>query len=236
MPRLGYYGGNGGWKIGVDIIAEYNNKIYIANGGNNTIGADGGIVRSTNSNPGDYGSAPGDWEDVTPVGELEWYASSSSRFSVELPKVERLNPADKAFPAMVEFHGKLYIARNTTEGPQLWQHDGSSWRLVADNGFGLTDMDDPDNGVFSLLVVNGDRLYVGYDNSVDGIHIWRTIAGIIHPLERADFEPVSTDGLGDSSSNQQIYYGISIADGSTDYLWLLCGKDTGLIKVYRTEN
>jgi hypothetical protein len=236
MPRLGYYGGNRGWKIGVDIIAEYNNRIYVANGGDATIGADGGIVRSTNSNPGDYGSAPGDWEDITPVRETEWYASTSSRFSVELPKVERLNPADKAFPAMVSFHGRFYIARNTTEGPQLWQYGGSSWRLVADSGFGLTDMNDPDNGALSLLVVNGDSLYVGYDNSVDGIHVWRTNPGITNPVERADFIPVSTDGLGDPSSNQKIYHGLSIADGSTDYLWLLCGKDRGLLKVYRTED
>lgn len=236
MPRVGRNGGNTAENIGIDSMAVYNDKLYIANGGGSAIDEDGGILRSTNNNPGDYGTSPADWEDITPVGETEWYTLTNDRFSIELLKVERLNPVDRAFPAMVVFNGKLYIARNTTDGPQLWKYDGSLWELVADNGSGLTNMSEPDNSHITLLVKNGDRLYAGYDNLADGAQIWRTAAGVADPALEADFEPVSIDGFGDKDKNKSIYCGLSIADGGTDYLWLLCGKINSSLRVYRTSN
>jgi hypothetical protein len=224
MPAIGYYGGNTTWKLGIDSMCVYNDKLYIANGGSYDIGSNGGIVRSTNNNPSDYGSSPGDWEDITPVGETEWHAATRNRFSIELQKVDRLIPSDKAIP------------RNTTDGPQLWKYDGFQWKLVADNGSGLTNMGLPGNDFISLLVVNGDRLYIGYDNSLDGVQIWRTVPGTDEPDLTTDFEPVTDDGMGDASNNLRIYHGISIADGGEDYLWLLCGKEGASLRVFRTKN
>jgi hypothetical protein len=140
---------------------------------------------------------------------------------------------------MAEFNNKLYVIRNTVGspgGPQLWKYDEFVWSLVADNGSGLTDMGDIKNSSITLLVVNGDRLYIGYDNDTNGIQIWRTAAGVTDPAIEADFEPVSTDGFGDPANNQRIYHGLSIADGGTDYLWLLSGKSGGSIRVYRASN
>jgi hypothetical protein len=236
MPRIGIYGGNTAEKLGIDSMAVYNDKLYIANGGGSTIGGDGGILRSTNNDPGDYGTSPADWEDITPAGETEWNAVTSDRFSLELSRVERLIPADKAFPAMVVFNGKMYIARNTTDGSQLWKYDGTSWLMTADNGSGITDMGNIKNSSITLLVVNGDRLYLGYDNDSDGVQVWRTAAGVTDPVFQTDFEPVSTDGLGDPGNNRRIYHGLSMADGGLDYLWLLTGKDSGIVSVFRTSN
>jgi hypothetical protein len=236
MPRIGYYGGNRTMRLGIDSMCVYNDRLYIANGGRGQIGSNGGIIRSTSDNPGAYLSNPGDWEDVTPVGETEWHAVANDRFSIELSKVDRLIPADRAFPAMTVYHGKLYAARNTTDGPQVWKYDGSQWELVADNGSGLSDMGRTGNSVVSLLVVNGDRLYIGYDNSTDGVHVWRTVSENYDPLYMADFEPVTEDGMGDAQNNLRIYHGISIADRGKDYLWLLCGRENGSLRVFRTHN
>jgi len=245
MMRIGANGSpeqNGGGIVGIDTFGIFNDRIYCANGGHNQVDGDGGILRSTTPTPEDYVNYPGHWEDVTPIASIEWYNSPSyDRFSMELPKVNKLIPADKAFPAMAVFHNKLYVIRNTKGtpphyGPQLWKFDGFTWTLVASNGTGITDMGNIKNLYISLLVVNGDRLYIGYDNDADGIQLWRTVAGTTDPEFDSDFEPVTTDGLGDSANNQHIYHGLSIADGGTDYLWLLCGKDGGNIRVYRTKN
>jgi len=236
MPRIGNRGGNTAEKLGIDSMVAYEDRLYIANGGFGAVYEDGGIVRSTNDNPSAYNASPGDWEDMTPVDNIDWYGSTTDRFSFELQKVERLIPADKAFPAMVTYQGNLYVARNTTQGPQIWKYDGSIWTVVANNGSGLTNMGVPDNTAVTLLVVNGDRLYVGYDNTIGGIQIWRTNPGISEPESEADFEPLSVDGLGDPINNHRIYYGLSIAGGGTAYLWVLCGKETGSMRVYRTGN
>jgi hypothetical protein len=84
--------------------------------------------------------------------------------------------------------------------------------------------------------VNGDGLYIGYDNSEDGVELFRTKQGVTEPQSASDFEQVSTSGLGDPSGNQKIYHGFSISDHGTDYLWLLCGKSGDSLRVYRTSN
>jgi hypothetical protein len=73
---------------------------------------------------------------------------------------------------MSVFNGSLYIARNTKDfsnRPQLWKFDGSSWTLVAENGSGITSMGNANNNALSLLVVNGARLYIGFNNVNTGL-------------------------------------------------------------------
>jgi hypothetical protein len=244
MPRIGKNGDfglqNNGSPVGIDSFGVYGNRLYLANGGTGNIDEDGGILASTNSNPLPYNTNPGDWSDITPISKSEWYnAPFDDRFSLELPNLNKLIPAEKAFPAMAVFNNRLYVIRNTDgspPGPQLWKYDGFIWSLVADNGMGLSDMGNPNNKTASLLVVNGDRLYIGYDNSGDGIHVWRTMAGVTDPVFASDFEPVSTDGFGDPANNETIFHGLSIPSGGTDYLWLLSGKSGGSIRFYRTQN
>jgi hypothetical protein len=175
---------------------------------------------------------------VTPTFIPEWY-DGGNRFSTELLALNKLIPSDKAFPAMAVFSNRLYVIRNTKDfssRPQLWKYDGVSWSLVADNGSGVSNMANADNSAASLLVVNGDHLYIGYDNSNTGIQVWRTVLGVTDPQVEGDFEPVSTDGLGDPANNQRIYHGLSISSGGKDYLWFLSGKSGGSVRVYRTTN
>ena len=93
-----------------------------------------------------------------------------------------------------------------------------------------------------LLVVNGDRLYIGYDNvdldpDLRGVQLFRTKVGITDPALESDFEQVSTSGFGDAANNKIIYNGLSIASAGADYLWILCGEgDDGKVRVYRTDN
>jgi hypothetical protein len=89
---------------------------------------------------------------------------------------------------MIVFNGNLYAIRNTTGGPRLWKYDGTNpWELVASNGTGITNMGDAENTYVTLLVRNGDRLYVGYDNASDGVQLWRTVEGVTDPVLKSDF-------------------------------------------------
>jgi hypothetical protein len=237
MPRIGVGGSpsNNGGNIGIDCFGVFQDKIFLANGGGSQTDGDGGIIRSTVNDPISYLDSPADWEDVTPTAIPEWW-DGGMRFSTELIAINKLIPSDKAFPAMAEFNGKLYVIRNTTTGPQLWKYDGIAWSLVANNGAGLTTMGNPNNTASSLMVVNGDHLYIGYDNGIEGAQLWRTVFGVTDPNIEADFEAVSTDGFGDPAINQRIYHGLSISSGGVDYLWVLSGSSGGSMNVYRTTN
>ncbi|GEM_PF-1079463 len=223
--------------VGIDIIYPFNNVLYIANGGHNAVNQDGGIVRSINNNPDDWSS--GDWTDITPTGLASWYNSPSDDFfSIELGTQYKLIPADRAFPAMAAFNGNLYIARNTEKGPQLWKHDGvATWTLIADDdadniselGAGYSD-----NASITMLIANDTWLYVGFDNSNNGLQIFRTNAA--NPLVAADFSVITNNGFGQGSDVTTIYHALSIEDNGTHYLWVLCGKDGNELRVYRASN
>jgi len=237
MPVIGKIS-NTASIIGLESMIDYNDNIYIADGGNNVINENGGIYQSSNNDPGDYDLNAGHWLDATPSSDTEWN-KSATRFSLELLSNNKLNPSDKAFPAMAVFNGALYIIRNTigtAGGPQLWKYDGADWSLVASNGTGITDMSNSDNQYITLLIVNGDRLYVGYNNDENGVQILRTKDGVTDPASESDFESVTSDGLGDSTSNREIFHSLSITSASVDYLWILCGIDGGNLRVYRTKN
>jgi len=85
-------------------------------------------------------------------------------------------------------------------------------------------------------VINGTRLYIGFDNSTDGVQIWRTKSGVTGPSSESDFEQVSSSRLGDSVNNTLIYNGLSVPDGAKDYLWVLSVKAAGDLSVFRTSN
>jgi hypothetical protein len=240
MPRIGRNGSpsNQGGTVGIDSFGIFQNKLFLGNGGAATVDEDGGIVRSTVADPAPYLTNPADWEDVTPTAIPEWY-DGGNRFSSELLGLNKLTPSDKAFPAMAVFNNKLYILRNTEDfsyRPQLWKYDGTTWSIVADNGTGVCDMGNANNTAASLLVVNGDHLYIGYDNSTDGVQLWRTVFGVTDPTMEAEFEAVSTDGFGNPANNQRLYHGLSISSGGVDYLWVLSGMSGGTMNVYRTTN
>jgi hypothetical protein len=125
------------------------------------------------------GASCGDWSDSTP-NALAYTAKPSLTTS----KTSDLEPADRAIPAMASFNGRLYAARNTTTGPQLWSCNPSSgtecgpgdWSLVAANSVGgaqLTQFNDPDNAAITLLAATSQHLYVGFNNATRGAVIYR---------------------------------------------------------------
>ena len=183
----------------VDTIAAFgaapNDALYIAN--------NGGWVRSINNNPSacvSTGSVPcPDWVVTTPSSTN--YTLKTS-VTVPISKTSDFEPQDKAVPAMVAFGGRLYAARNTTLGPQLWscipsqdmtgtttgnlQCGPNDWSLVAPNSAltldaGLTQMNSNYTAI-SLLAAAGGYLYVGFNNTTapsltnpnPGIGLYRT--------------------------------------------------------------
>jgi hypothetical protein len=229
---------NGGVNVGIDSFGVYNNRLFLANGGAAVANQDGGIVGTRTQTPRPADRYPGDWLDATPTALGEWY-DGNNRHSLELGKTNKLTSADKAFPAKAVFNGKLFVIRNTTGfsgGPQLWRWDGTSWVLVASNGAGITDMGHVGNALATMLVANGDRLYVGYDNEGAGAQVWRTRPGVTDHLFETDFEAVDTNGFGDPAKNLRIYHALSAQYNGVDYLWLLCGKPGEAFNAYRMKN
>ena len=170
----------------IDDIADFAGLLYLANAG--------GWMRSTTARPRSYEVAPEDWSDVTPTADE--YAASASRTT---GKTADLEPADRAVPAFAVHRDRLYAARNTVDGPQIWACDpaltepaaacdGADWRLVA-AGLG-----DPDGAAVSLLVSTGEELYVGFDDP-GGLRLFRS--GADAPALASDFVPVGRAGLGD---------------------------------------
>ncbi|MGZ6126507.1 MAG: hypothetical protein ACXWLR_16175, partial [Myxococcales bacterium] len=152
-----------------------------------------------------------------------------------------LAPADKAVPQMAVFNGRLYLARNTTSGPQLWvctpllgfPCSAGSWSLVAPNGSGnpqLTQFDDASVQTVSLLVATSQHLYVGFDNAA-GIKLFRS--AVSAPATGADFRSWVTQGFGNGVT--QILDGKALAFAGRDYLYIAARTPTGPVQVYRAS-
>jgi len=230
----------------IDSIADFNNRVYVANSG--------GWVRSTTEAPGPADSAPGDW-----VSHLPSAAAFGAKTSVATTETADLEPVDKAVPQMAVFGGRLYAARNTEDGPQLWACNPSSsddplhcdsddWGFVAANTVGdtqLSQFDNPANTAISLLVATADHLYIGFDNSVSGAVIFRSTVAV--PLSRSDFEgddncsaaahPATCSGLGGNglgdSTNTRILFGIALTFGSDDSVYVAVGSGADAVRIHR---
>jgi hypothetical protein len=259
LPRLGGTTQCTGWtdKItSVETFMEFNGYLYLSGGGCPASGKDGGIIRYTNGTFSNNGS----YVDSTP-SSASW--AGTNRYSIYLNKMADLTPDDKAFPQMAVHQGKLYAARNICEGftgnsgaaggavcptanrhTQLWKCSPASsggattceaadWTLVADNGSGNTTMGDANNVTISMVVTNGSYLYVGYNNA-NGVQIWRTNSA--DPAIEGDFSQISTNGLGDTANNIEIFDAKPFNFGGTNYIYLTTGKTGGLVKVYRQQN
>ena len=129
-----------------------------------------GLARTSNPAPSlCTGTACADWADATPNAP-----AFQGKPAIATGKTSNLQPADRAVPAMASFGGRLFAARNTVDGPQLWSCAPSSgtqcspgdWTLVAPNTSGdamLTQFNDPSNSAVTLLAATSQHLYVGFD-------------------------------------------------------------------------
>ena len=193
-----------------DVIADFGDRLYVASAG--------GCLASTNNAPRPFAAFPADWTACTPA--------TDPLPTVHTAKTSAIEPADRAHPAAVAFGGRLYLARNTTSGPQLFACapslsgdpavcDPADFTLVARNSQGnvaLTQFDDAGNGAITLLVATAGHLWVGFNNAA-GVQLYRS--SVATPLVRGDFEgaggcsaalhpsncaPFGSSGFGDASS------------------------------------
>jgi len=226
----------------VDSQVAFNDRLYAAN--------NGGIVRSNTNDPRPplVGVLP-DWSTSTPSA-----GAYTAKTSITTRKTLDFEPADKAVPQMAVLGGRLYAARNTTAGPQLWACspgadlvcDPPDWSLLAPNDLGdttLSQFNDPQNTRITLLAATSTRLYVGYNNTA-GLVLYRS--RVNPPASRADFEgtagcdaslaPSSCDGLGGrglGAGATRIFDGRVIASGGKDYVYLTAGNGSTGFRVYR---
>ncbi len=240
-------GGSASTSI-IDVIADFNDRLYVAN--------NGGIVRATVLDPLNYDDFDTHWIEVTPVA-----AAYGNHPSLETDKTAELEPADKAVPAMVPFGGRLFVARNTDDGPQLWacmpdivsgptpatavDCDPGDWQLVAPNSAGtLTQFNNSANTRITLLEANADFLYLGFNNTAEGFALFRT--GDPWAMARDDFEgqggcsaeqypdscsPIAGHGLG-QATNTRIFDSLIVDDGGKPKLFLAVGDGTSAVRVY----
>ena len=240
MPGIGKSSG----MSMIDSIGDLAGLLYVFN--------NGGCMRSTSATPASYDATPSDWAICTPSS-----ATYTGKTSVTTSKVAEIEPADKAFPQVAAFQGRLYAGRNTTAGPQLWACDpGASpgcapgeWTLVAPNTTGdlqLCQFNNPNNTHISLVVATAQHLYVGFDNAVDGLVVLRTskaaaataadftglagCSGAAHPTSCAG---LGGNGFGNASVNRRIFDAAGMTFAAKDYVYLTVGDGTVAVSVYR---
>jgi hypothetical protein len=250
MPGIGQGGTppNNASLVMIDTLTAFNDRLYLAN--------NGGCVRSTTATPRSYGSAPGDWASCTPQG-----AAWSTRSSRTTSKTADLEPADRTVPRMAVFNGRLYLARNTWGGPQLFACDparGGSptdcdpgdWSLVAPNIVGdtlLTQFNNTGNTAVSLLVATASSLYVGFDNPTQGTVLLRASGPT--PSTQADFvgsagcsaaqHPATCAGLGGNGLGvgaTRFFDGVASSLGGTDDLYFTAGNGTSAVRLFRVKD
>ncbi len=241
FPGMGSAVGNAAPSQMIDAITDFNDRVYAAN--------NGGIIRSTTNLPSGIRAAAGDWSISTPSA-----AGYTSRTSVTTMKSSDLLPADRAFPSMVSYRGKLYAARNTTVGPQLWactpgadlECAPSEWALIANNSLGdtsLSQFNAAGNTSIGLLAATASSLFVGFNNA-GGVVIYKTTA--VAPAARSDFRGASgcvasgpacqglgNNGLGAPASNRQIFDSRVLTFAGSSWLYLVTGNGTSAVQVWR---
>jgi hypothetical protein len=228
----------------------FNGLVYFAN--------NGGCERATVTNPGPWDpgllnlgllTGPEDWASCTPSSS-QW----SLKTSVTTTKTTDFAPADRAVPQMAVFNGRLYLARNTTVGPQLWMCnpgsdgvcDAGNWSLIGANSTGNTSLstfNDTTVTAISLLAATPEHLYVGYDGPA-GVSIFRS--GTASPVNRADFQgqsgcpaanhPATCAGLNGAGLGQgltRLWSDAVMSFNGTDYLYLAAGTGSTGASVYR---
>jgi hypothetical protein len=190
------------------------------------------------------GCARIDQPDVT-ASNLTWTSCTPSapayaaKASLATAKTGDLTPADYAFPGVVPFGGRIYAARNTVAGPQLWACapgadglcDPGDWSLVAPNGSGdaeLTQFDDPASVSITLLAATSTHLYVGFDNA-GGVAVFRSL--VTAPSSRADFQRVGPGGLGLSAT--RIFDAKAIAFSGSQFVYATVGDGSSPVQLVR---
>lgn len=237
-----------GGQRAIDSFGELNGRLYLFN--------PGGCIRSTTTQPRSYNGFPADWAVCTPSAGA--YLAKTSLPATKLVDIE---PNDKAVPYLATFKGRLYAARHTTTGPQLWgcnplangdplQCDPGDWSLIAGNSLGdldLTQFDNGNNTAITLLAATANHLYVGFENGTDGVVLFRSSAAA--PTTRADFTGLAGcsaaqtscpglggNGLGVVPKMTRILDGVAATFGARDYVYLVVNDGTNAVRLLRVAD
>jgi hypothetical protein len=103
------------------------------------------------------------------------------------------------------------------------------------------------NKEITMLIVNGARLFIGYDNATNGLNIWRTKTGVAAAATESDFEPICAAGqacfdptkqfgFGTPASYTRIFSSTTVNDAGTDYVIFTSGNGSNLVRVFRAVN
>jgi hypothetical protein len=210
----------------IDSMITFSGWLYAANDGSFVSGNAGGCSRYSGST----------WVSCTP-NNPEWTAKSPVVVT-PFGKTSDFVPSDKAVPQMTPSGGRLYLARNTTAGPQLWGCNPSSnvcgpteWNLVAANTSGDVQLSQMNVGgltTVSLLVATSQHVYVGYD-SPGGIQLYGSSDPT--PSQISSFTLIAPAGLG--AGLTQIVDARALSLGGREFLYIAARPGNGPVRVYR---
>lgn len=180
-------------------------------------------------------------------------AAYDPRQSIEPVRQFDLEPRERAWPQAVVWRGRLHAIRNTYAGPQLWACDPAGgtnpitcepadWRLVAADAANLTRFGHSTATAATLLVATPNHLYMGLDDGVRGVHVFRT--SVDRPA-LSDFtgregctagtagcQGIGGDGFGEPGTLVRIFdaKAIPTAAGPTD-VYLTAGDGSAAVRV-----
>jgi hypothetical protein len=229
----------------VDSFGDLDGRVYVLN--------DIGCIVSKIAAP----IAPTDWANCSPAAAAGYDRTQSVAAPSQQSDIE---PWQKAWPQVAVWNGRLYAIRNLLHptlgnAPQLWSCDPSGgvdpaacepgdWRLVAADATSLTRFGNANAKAASMLVATARHLYVGFDDAVGGVRVYRTSAAT--PLTRADFEGsggcsaaddacpgFGGNGLGTGAATTRILDAKVLALGGRTFVYVSAGKGTQPARVVR---
>ncbi|MFZ5631173.1 MAG: Ig-like domain-containing protein [Spirochaetota bacterium] len=181
--------------------------------------------------------------------------------------LEKVRPGQKGMPLVVVWNGALYAARNLAAGTSAANSEVNAgaelWKCTATctasaNWYKVLSTTDTNNTfanranlrAISLLQVNGNFLYIGFDNPTNGAQIYRSQSGITQidgttactggdgTANNGDgyrcFEQQGTAGFGAPADNQFFFSSSSLRKGSQNFIYVTVGdQNLVAIKVLR---
>lgn len=178
--------------------------------------------------------------------------------------LEKVRPGQKGMPIMTIWNGAIYAARNiasgqtsatdqtTNAGAELWKctttcTSSANWRKVlSTTDTNNTFANRTNLRAISLLQVNGNYLYIGFDNPTNGAQVYRSQAGITEidgttactggdtTANNGDgyrcFAQQGTSGFGVPAENQYFFSSASLRKGSSNFIYVTVG-DANLVAI-----
>ena len=101
----------------------------------------------------------------------------------------------------------------------------------------LSQFDNANNTRLTLLAVNGGHLYVGFDNAVEGVKLYRSVAGA--PASRSDFtaQTLGPGPLPTRFGEAATVGNGGVGSGGTGFLYLPASGGPGTpVRLYRQRD